>query len=56
MTLTPTSLIYQDSHVLSKKILRELRRRIKRGDKQLSETQRLTHFLMDSKSSGFKTQ
>lgn len=42
--------------MLSKKVLRELRRRIARNDKQPGEAQRLTHFLLDSKSTGFKTQ
>lgn len=43
--------------MLSKKVLRELRRRIDRGNKKSNgESQRLTHFLMDSKSTGFKPQ
>ncbi|QZA70993.1 hypothetical protein AH06_223 [Erwinia phage AH06] len=41
--------------MLSKKVLAELRRRIRNEQKKLNPT-RLTHLLVDSKSSGFKPQ
>lgn len=41
--------------MLSKKVLRELRRRVNADSKKkTTEPARLTHLLLDSKSSGFK--
>ncbi|AHI60356.1 hypothetical protein RAY_206 [Erwinia phage vB_EamM_RAY] len=41
--------------MLSKKIMTELRRRINKGNKP-QQSGRLTHVLVDSKSTGFKPQ
>jgi hypothetical protein len=42
--------------MLSKKVLNELRRRVRADSKKkANEPARLTHLLLDSKSSGFKS-